>query len=133
MAKQYEIALSEIMYELAEKEKKGLPGWVAPTATAAGVIGGAALGHKFLAKPAAEALKKARIEGVSKIANEPLLKEGKDAYEVLKQQRAASQRIHSLYSGAEKASKYAVPAATGIAGGAALGVPTAMMSRKKKE
>lgn len=126
MARQYEIALAEVIYEFAEKKKKrkGLPGWVAPAAATAGVIGGAALGHKLtpavfnVAHKGAQALRKGA---------EAARSAGKMTAEQLEKRRSLITRAKGA------AVKYGGRVAGGVAGGAALGVPALAMRGKKKK
>lgn len=143
MAKQYEVALSEIMYELAEQEKKKMPGWIAPTATAAGVVGGTLLGRKYLPQ-ARDAMMKGigGVEGWTKeaIKATPGAAESAAASEgIRKGVTDTADRIKRTWGSAEEKLAPSVWGHTGagLMGGAALGIPAygaqAIINRKKKE
>jgi hypothetical protein len=126
MARQYEVALSEVMYELAERKKRGggLPSWAAPTAMAAGVVGGAALGHKLT--PAVYNVAHRGAQAVRKGADAAF-----SAGKITSGQRAG--RYSAVIKALDAATKYGGRVAGGVAGGAALGVPVMAMRGNKKK
>jgi hypothetical protein len=131
MARQYEIALSEIMYELAEKKKRGLPGWVVPTAATTGAIGGGLLAHKYLTPQVGKALEDASEKAyrVGRAATAGAGFMDRRAEIMAKFGKEQGRRVDI-----GKVTPYASPAVGALAGGTLVGGGTSLIGgRKKKE